>query len=82
MFRNGIHRDLPNWFFELTGLADWPILVLAGLSGDIVLLDRVMADYMLTPGSAYMSKGSVYQDAIDPEFYEHMESILPSRCHR
>ena len=82
MFRNGIHHNLPKWFFELTGLADWPILVVAGLSGDIVLLDRVMADYVLTPGSSYMSKDSLHQEAIDLEFCEQMESMLPPEWHR
>jgi glycosyltransferase involved in cell wall biosynthesis len=82
MFRNGIHRGLPKSFFNLTGLADWPILVVAGLSGDIVLLDRAMADYVLTPGSSYMSKDVLHQEAIDLEFCEQMESILPSEWHR
>ncbi len=82
MFRNGIHRDLPKSFFDLTGLADWPILVVAGLSGDIVLLDRLMADYVLTPGSSYMSKDSLHQERIDLEFCEQMESMLPSEWHR
>ena len=82
MFRNGFHRDLPPWFFDLTGLADWPILVIAGLNGDIVLIDRVMANYTLTPGSAYMSKDSLYQDSIDLEFCERMGSIIPSQWHR
>jgi glycosyltransferase involved in cell wall biosynthesis len=82
MFRNGIHRDLPKWFFDLTGMADWPVLVLAGSSGDIVLLDRVMADYMLAPASSMTSKGSLYWYAMDVQFYEHIESILPSEWHR
>jgi glycosyltransferase involved in cell wall biosynthesis len=82
MFRNGICHDVPKWFFELTGLVDWAVLVFAGLSGDIVLLDRVMADYMLTPGSAYMSKGPLYQETLDMQFCEHVESILPSKWHR
>ena len=82
MFRNGIQRNLPPWYFDLTGLADWPILVVAGLAGDIVLIDRVMADYTLTSGSAYMSKDSLYQDSIDLEFCERMDSILPPQWHR
>jgi glycosyltransferase involved in cell wall biosynthesis len=82
MFRNGIHRDLPNWYFDLIGLVDWPILVLAGLSGDIVLIDRVMADYTLTPGSAYMNKGSVYQDMVDLQFCEHLDNFLPPPSRR
>ncbi|RXH54762.1 glycosyltransferase [Granulicella sibirica] len=82
MFRNGLHHKLPSWFFDLTGLADWPILLMAGVSGDIILIDRVMADYVLTPGSAYMSKNALHQDLIDLEFCERMESILPDEWHR
>ena len=78
VFRNGIQRGLPEWYFDLPGLADWPILVLAGLAGHIVLLDRVMASYVLTPGSAYMSKGSVYQDSMDVQFCEKLETFLPA----
>jgi len=82
MFRNGIHRDLPKWYFDLPCLADWPILVLAAQSGDIVMLDRVMADYALTPESAYMSKGPAYQDEIELEFCNFMERSLPQEFQR
>jgi glycosyltransferase involved in cell wall biosynthesis len=82
MFRNGIHRDLPQWYFDLAPTTDWPIYVLAALSGDIVLLDRVMADYFLTPGSAIMSKGNLYWYKTDARFYEYIEGILPPRWHR
>jgi hypothetical protein len=82
MFRNGIHRDLPAWYFDLAPTTDWPIYVLAALSGDIVLLDRIMADYMLTPGSSFMSKGSLFWYKEDAKFYEHITSILPSKWHR
>ena len=82
MFRNGIHRELPEWYFDLAALADWPVLVWAGLSGDIFLLDRVMADYMLSDASAYMGRGSVYQDRIDVEFCEHLEGSLPPEWRR
>ena len=81
VFRNGIHRALPPWFFNLRGLVDWPILVAAALAGDVLLMDRVMADYVLTPGSAYMSKGALYQEAIDLEFCEHMADMLPGEFH-
>jgi glycosyltransferase involved in cell wall biosynthesis len=82
MFRNGIHRDLPQWYFDLAPTTDWPIYVMAALSGDIVLLDRVMADYRLTPGSTLMSKGSLAWYIADARFYEHIESVLPSKWHR
>ena len=82
VFRNGIHRSLPDTYFDLTGLADWPILLQCALAGDILLMDGVMADYVLTPGSAYMSKGPLYQDALDLEFYDEMERLLPREWHR
>jgi glycosyltransferase involved in cell wall biosynthesis len=82
MFRNGIQRDLPPWYFELAPTTDWPIWVLAAMSGRIVLLDRVMADYMLTPNSSFMSKGELFWYTTDARFYEHIESILPSKWQR
>jgi glycosyltransferase involved in cell wall biosynthesis len=82
VFRNGIQRGLPSGFFQLSGMADWPLLVLAALSGDIVLLDRVMADYMLAPGSAMTSKGDRYWHTMDVEFYDFVLSMLPARWHR
>jgi glycosyltransferase involved in cell wall biosynthesis len=82
MFRNGIHRDLPAWYFDLAPTTDWPIWVLAALSGDIILLDRVMADYMMTPGSSFTSKGDLFWYKADARFYEHIEGILPPKWHR
>jgi glycosyltransferase involved in cell wall biosynthesis len=82
VFRNGIQRGLPPWYFKLESLSDWPIWVLAALSGDIVLLDRVMADYMLAPGSSMTSRGDLFWRRMDAEFYEQIESILPARWHR
>jgi glycosyltransferase involved in cell wall biosynthesis len=82
MFRNGIHRGLPSWYFDIAPTTDWPLHVVAALSGDIVLLDRIMADYMLTPGSSYMSKGSLFWYKNDARFYEHIVSVLPAKWQR
>ena len=82
LFRREIYRSLPEWYFDLKPITDWPIWVLAALTGDIVLLDRVMADYMLTPGSSMMSQGQLYWYKTDARFYEHIESILPAKWHR
>jgi len=82
MFRSGLYRQLPAWYFELGTITDWPLWVLAALSGDIVLLDRVMADYMLTPKSNFMSKGAYFWHVQDARFYDHVESMVPSRWHR
>jgi glycosyltransferase involved in cell wall biosynthesis len=82
MFRSGLHRQLPPWYFDIAPTSDWPLWVLAALSGDIVLLDRVMADYMLTPKSNFMSKGAQFWHVQDARFYDHIESMVPSEWHR
>jgi len=82
VFRNGVHRKVPPWYFEFKSLSDWPLWVLSAGSGDIVLLDCVMADYMLTPGSSFMSKGDLFWYEADAEFYQYIESILPAKYHR
>jgi glycosyltransferase involved in cell wall biosynthesis len=82
VFRSGVHRQLPSWYFEFQSLSDWPLWVLSGVSGDIVLLDRIMADYMLTPGSSFMSKGDLFWYKSDAQFYGHIQSILPPKYHR
>jgi glycosyltransferase involved in cell wall biosynthesis len=82
VFRNGIQRGLPPWYFDLESLSDWPIWVLAAMDGDVVLLDGVMADYMLTPGSSMTSRGDLFWQRMDAELYEQIESILPASWHR
>lgn len=82
VYRNGIQHKLPEWYFDLAPTTDWPIYVMGALAGDIVLLDRTMADYMLTPGSAIMSKGNLYWYQTDARFYDHIESVLPAKWRR
>jgi len=82
MFRNGIQRELPAWYLDFAYMTDWPVLVVAALSGDILLLDRVMADYTLTPGSSFADKGLLYQYQMDAKFYELIESVVPPKWHR
>jgi glycosyltransferase involved in cell wall biosynthesis len=82
MFRNGLQRQLPSWYFDLAPTTDWPLWVLAALSGKILLLDRVMADYVLTPGSSMMGQGDLHWCKTDARFYEHIESVLPHKWHR
>ena len=81
MFRNGVQRALLNWG-TLKGLVDWSVLLQSALAGDLLLLDGVMADYVLTPGSAYMSRGPLYQDELDLEFYRELRQILPAQWQR
>jgi len=82
MIRSGIHRQLPAWYFDIQSLSDWPLWVLAALSGDIVVLDRVMADYMLTPGGSFTTQSMLFRYTMTVQFYEQIESIIPAKWHR
>jgi len=82
VFRNGIQNKLPDWYFDLAPVTDWPIWVLAALSGDIMLLDKVMGVHFLTPGSASTSKGSMFLYNIEAGFYEKIGSIIPPHLRR
>jgi glycosyltransferase involved in cell wall biosynthesis len=80
--RNGFQGDIPAWYFDIAPTTDWPVWVLSALSGDILLLERVMADYWLTPNSACWSRGDLFWYQMDARFYEHVEDIIPPEWHR
>jgi glycosyltransferase involved in cell wall biosynthesis len=82
VFRTGIHREIPDWYFNIQSLSDWPLWILAARAGNIVLIDRVMADYRMTPDSSFLSKGSQFSCQMEAMFYEHMDTIIPSEWHR
>jgi hypothetical protein len=82
MFRNGLHRRLPEWYFELAPVTDWPLWLLAAMHGGVVLLDEVMADYMLTPNSHFMGKGEIAWYRNDIRFYERVETLVPEEFQR
>ena len=82
MFRNGLHHNLPPWYFELHNMTDWPLLILGACSGDILLLDEVMADYTLSSGSSFEAKGELFREEIVAQFLERVDSILPAKWHR
>ena len=82
VFRNGLQRKLPAWYFDVSPLTDWPLYVIAALSGDIVLLDRSMADYTLSQTGALWSKGNLFWHRINADFYERVERELPAKFHR
>jgi glycosyltransferase involved in cell wall biosynthesis len=79
IFRNGIQLGLPPWYFDLAPVTEWPIWILAAVAGKVVMLDRIMADYMHTPGSSAWSKGSLFTQEREAAFLERVESILPTR---
>jgi glycosyltransferase involved in cell wall biosynthesis len=82
MFRSGLQRKLPQWYFDVPPLTDWPLYVVAACSGDILLIDRVMADYTLNETSAFWGAGSLFWYKMDAGFYDRVEEIIPREFHR
>ena len=52
MFRHGLVREFPDWFFQ-TGMADWPFNVFNAMHGKIGYLNRVMAVYRSHEGGVW-----------------------------
>ena len=73
---------LPEWYFEMAPLADWPLWLLAARSGKVLLIDRTMADYSRTPGGAFGDRDALYCFQQEARLYERIESILPPQHHR
>jgi glycosyltransferase involved in cell wall biosynthesis len=82
VFRNGLHRQLPQWYFDVPPLTDWPLYVVAARSGGILLIDRVMADYTLNATSAFWGEGDLFWQKMNVEFFNRVESIIPEEFHR
>ncbi len=82
VFRNGLQQDLPEWYFDVSPLTDWPLYVVAATQGDILLLDRVMADYTLNTTSAFWGEGTLFWHRMNADFFTRVEAIIPARFHR
>jgi glycosyltransferase involved in cell wall biosynthesis len=82
VFRNGLQRQLPGWYFDVAPLADWPLHVIAALNGDILLLDRVMADYTLNITGTFWGKGQLFWYQEDLIFYEKASTLVPREFQR
>src|SRR5260370_3940910 len=81
MFRNGLQRQLPEWYFEVAPLTDWPLYVVAACSGDILMIDRIMVYYTLNTTSAFLGEVTPFLPTIIAEFYCLVESIFPQGIH-
>ena len=82
MFRNGLQRGLPEWYFDVAPISDFPLWLVAARSGNLVLLDRVMADYLVRDGSVFSGEGTLFKLEKNTAVYERIESIIPPELHR
>ena len=82
VFRRGLEKLLPAWYFEAAPLTDWPLYALAAREGDILLLDGILADYHLTPNSNLWGQGEAFWYRLDVKFYDFIHSSLPPAMQR
>lgn len=82
VFRTGAHRSVPSWYFEFESLSDWIFWVMSAQTGDIVLLDDVMADVTSSSTSSFMSRGQLYWYQADLNFYNCLEHFVPAQYRR
>jgi glycosyltransferase involved in cell wall biosynthesis len=69
VFRRGLEKLLPEWYFDAAPLTDWPLYTLAARQSDILLLDETFADYRLMPNSNFWGQGEGFWYRLDIKFY-------------
>lgn len=77
MYSSTVHRELPLWYFDIAPMTDWPLYILAAKRGDVLLLDRNMADYRLSASGAFWGKGESFWYEQDARFLGLIDGILP-----
>ncbi len=82
VFRSGLQRHLPDWYFDISPITDWALYVVAAGRGDILLVDRLMADYTLNPSSAFWGEGALFWHKQNVTFYDRVPTILPRQLRR
>ena len=82
LFLGRLHRKLPEWYFDVAPVTDWPLHILAAGVGDILMLDRSMADYTLNATSASWVRGRQLWYRSDADLYSRVENIVPRRFRR
>lgn len=75
VFRNGIVRKFPEWYFSLA-MGDWPFSIMLAQHGKLGYIARVMADYRLHAGGAWSSKDMPFRMKAELEMYRHVRQIV------
>lgn len=75
VFRRGLFRDLPDWFFELK-LGDWPIHIMNAQHGKIGYINEVMAVYRIHQGASWSLKNDENQFLELIKMLDHVDGYL------
>ena len=75
MFRNGLIRQLPEWFYQVQ-FADWPLHVQNSLHGDIGFLPETMTVHRIHGNSMFSSMDDGARWRMTYEVFETMKRNL------
>ncbi len=81
MFRRGVVRELPDWYY-LVRMGDWPLHLMNAKKGKIGYIDQVMGVYRVHSGGAWssLSRIEVIHEFI--KFYHYANAHLGFRYER
>jgi hypothetical protein len=91
MFRNGLFKDFPDWFYTLP-MGDWPLHVMNAEHGSIGYINEVLGTYRVHDGGLWSSAGRISilkntieaAETIDHYLHHHFHANLNNliaRCH-
>lgn len=78
MYRGGIVKNLPDWFYELS-MVDWPFHILHAKYGQIGYINEVMSAYRIHSRGVWSSKNSVEQLQATIKMFEQISVHLQPR---
>ncbi len=81
MIRREALAKLPPWFDDF-GVGDWPLYVIAALSGEIEYIDRVMCVYRIHPDGYWQRMRPKEKTANTLRLMEHFAEVLPRKYAR
>jgi glycosyltransferase involved in cell wall biosynthesis len=78
MFRSGLFRELPAWFYTL-GIGDWPLHILNAEHGKIGYINEVMAAYRIHPDGLWSKRSNIQNVEEIIRVYENVNAHLNFR---
>jgi glycosyltransferase involved in cell wall biosynthesis len=81
MFRNGLIKEIPDWYITLFPITDWPLHILNAEHGMIGYIDEVMSVYRYHQHGLYSSKTESEKLDATAGFYRAMDVNLGRRYH-
>ncbi|NBX81489.1 glycosyltransferase, partial [bacterium] len=80
-FRNRLFKDLPNFFFELTG-HDWCISVMNSLQGRLMIFPESMSVWRIRQDGLWGGRNDGFHLEHTRLFLSHMRTFLPGKFKR